>query len=132
MLFLRTYDLQKAGSLFKNEPKKAGTISVNTIPKKRKAEAPPAEIPITTIADLDRWRTTTKGMLIIASYKGSSAANDDFKFLSSEERRSAGHIAAIRQFDVLWVKGTVQAEYNAPFEEQEEEEGEEESNDEDA
>ncbi|KAI6373866.1 hypothetical protein MCOR32_005647 [Pyricularia oryzae] len=82
MLFLRAYDLQKAGSLFKNEPKKAGTIFVNTIPKKRKAEAPPTEIPITITA-------------------GSFAANDDFKFLSSEERRSAGHAAAIRQFDAL-------------------------------
>ncbi|KAI6494464.1 hypothetical protein MCOR14_011568 [Pyricularia oryzae] len=112
MLFLRTYNLQKAGSLFKNEPKKTGTISVNTTPKKRKAEAPPAEIPITTIA-------------------GNFAANDDFKFLSSEERRSAGHAAAIRQFDALWVKGAVQTEYNAPFKEQEEEEGEEESSDED-
>ncbi|KAI6480123.1 hypothetical protein MCOR18_005330 [Pyricularia oryzae] len=101
MLFLRAYDLQKAGSLFKNEPKKAGTIFVNTIPKKRKAEAPPTEIPITIIADFDRWRTITKGILIIASYKGSFAANDDFKFLSSEERRSAGHAAAIRQFDAL-------------------------------
>lgn len=50
MLFLRAYDLQKAGSLFKNEPKKAGTIFVNTTPKKRKAEAPPTEIPITTTA----------------------------------------------------------------------------------
>ena len=47
MLFLRTYNLQKAGSLFKNEPKKAGTIFINTIPKKRKTEALSAEIPIT-------------------------------------------------------------------------------------
>lgn len=50
ILFLRAYNLQKAGSLFKNEPKTVGTIFANVTPKKRKADAPFAEIPITIIA----------------------------------------------------------------------------------
>ena len=50
MLFLRVYNLQKAGSLFKNEPKTVGTIFTNTISKKRKADALFAEIFIRTFA----------------------------------------------------------------------------------
>ncbi|KAI6506715.1 hypothetical protein MCOR10_011378, partial [Pyricularia oryzae] len=60
--------------------------------------------------DLDRWRVTTKYMLLIAAHKGDTSSNNDFKFLSSEERRSAGHAAAIRQFDALWIEGAVNAD----------------------
>ncbi|KAI6354544.1 hypothetical protein MCOR31_011442 [Pyricularia oryzae] len=110
MLFLRAHDLHIAKKLRKNETKagrssNAGTTIVT--PRKRKNDVLPSQIPITTTVDLDRWRVTTKCMLLIAAHKGDTFSNDDFKFLSSEERRSAGHAAAIRQFDVLWIEGTV-------------------------
>ncbi|KAI6478898.1 hypothetical protein MCOR13_011615, partial [Pyricularia oryzae] len=86
----------------------AGTITVT--PRKRKNDVLPSQIPITTIADFDRWRVTTKYMFLIAAHKGNTFSNDDFKFLSSEERRSADYAAAIRQFDALWIEGTVNAD----------------------
>ncbi|KAI6343811.1 hypothetical protein MCOR28_004604 [Pyricularia oryzae] len=113
MLFLRAHDLHIAKKLRKNEAKAgrssdAGTTIVT--PRKRKNDVLPSQIPITTTADLDRWRVTTKCMLLIAAHEGDTSSNDDLKFLSSEERRSAGHAAAIRQFDVLWIEGTVNAD----------------------
>ncbi|KAI6504619.1 hypothetical protein MCOR14_002325 [Pyricularia oryzae] len=104
MLFLRVYDLHIAKKLRKNEAKAgrssdAGTITVT--PRKRKND------------DFDRWRVTTKYMFLIVAHKGDTFSNDDFKFLSSEQRRSAGHAAAIRQFDVLWIEGAVNADPDA-------------------
>ncbi|KAI6546398.1 hypothetical protein MCOR03_011604 [Pyricularia oryzae] len=116
MLFLRAHDLHIAKKLRKNEAKAgrssdAGTIIVT--PRKRKNDVLPFQIPITTTADFDRWRVTTKYMLLIAAHEGDTSSNDDLKFLSSEERRSAGHAAAIRQFDALWIEGVVNADPDA-------------------
>ena len=41
MFFLPVSNLQKAGALFKNEPKKSGFSFAITIPKKHKVKAPP-------------------------------------------------------------------------------------------
>ncbi|KAI6383976.1 hypothetical protein MCOR24_011743, partial [Pyricularia oryzae] len=116
ILFLRAYDLHIAKKLRKNEAKAgrssdAGTTTVT--PRKRKNDVLPSQIPITTTADLDRWRVTTKCMFLIAAHKGDTSSNDDLKFLSSEQRRSAGHAAAIRQFDALWIEGAVNADPDA-------------------
>ncbi|KAI6364438.1 hypothetical protein MCOR07_010611 [Pyricularia oryzae] len=110
MLFLRAHDLHIAKKLRKNETKAgrssdAGTIIVT--PRKRKNDVLPSQIPITTTVDFDRWRVTTKCMFLIAAHKGNTFSNDNLKFLSSEERRSAGYAAVIRQFDVLWIEGAV-------------------------